>query len=81
MSECFDLLKDSFSCVEFRGEQHAHVMIKEPGAEAKLNKVTINMGTGSWFSIDPDRGRGGLLKFRHFYLLVRIFHITEHVIV
>lgn len=58
MSACFELLKNSLSCVEFRGNQHSHVRVIEPGDEAVLNRVTINMGNGDWFSFDPDRGRG-----------------------
>lgn len=58
MSASFDLLKSSIDCVDYCGNQSSHVKITEPGAQASLNKVTIDMGTGTWFSFDPDRGRG-----------------------
>lgn len=58
MSPSFELLKNSISCVEFCGDQHTHVMIVEPGTQATLNRVTIKIENGSWFSFDPDRGRG-----------------------
>ena len=51
-------LHDSLSCCTCNGAQHAHVLIKETDAAAKLKNVTLSAPAGDWFSFEPDRGRG-----------------------
>lgn len=57
LSNGLDTLCDSFSCVNYRGDAHTHILIKETDLQAKLKKITLRSPTGNWFSIEPDKGR------------------------
>lgn len=58
LSTAMEGLHASLSCCTYRGDQHAHVLIQEHDALARLKKVTLNAPHGDWFSFDPDKGRG-----------------------
>ena len=58
LSAKIDKLRESLSCVTYRGDQHTHVLIEETDVSAKLKKVTLETPNGDWISINPDKGRG-----------------------
>lgn len=58
LSAEMEKLHASLSCCTYRGDQHAHVLVEDHDAHAKLKKVTLIAPNGDWFSFDPDRGRG-----------------------
>ncbi len=58
LSAKIDKLRESLSCVTYRGDQHTHVLIEETDVSAKLRKVTLAIPNGDWISINPDKGRG-----------------------
>lgn len=62
LSAKIDKLRESLSCVTYRGDQHAHILIEETDVSAKLRKVTLTTPNGDWISINPDKGRGKLAK-------------------
>jgi hypothetical protein len=58
LSAGMEKLHASLSCCTYRGDQHAHVLVQEHDAHARLKKVTLSASNGDWFSFDPDKGRG-----------------------
>lgn len=58
LSAELDRLRESLSCVNYRGDQHTHILVEEADELAKLKKVTLQIPNGNWISINPDKGRG-----------------------
>lgn len=57
LSPALEKLKDSLSCVTYNGAQHTHILIEERDACATLKNVILQVGSGDWFSFNPDEGR------------------------
>lgn len=77
LSAEIDKLRESLSCVTYRGDQHTHILIEEIDVSAKLRKVTLATPNGDWISINPDKGRGKSAKMSPL-LAVSDNHSAKH---
>lgn len=60
MSPELEKLRNLLSCVQYNSDQHSQALLEEWDSQATLRSVQLEMGTGDWFSFNPDKGR-------HFY--------------
>lgn len=75
LSDKMDKLRESLSCVNYRGDQHTNILIEEQDRLARLKKVTLKTSNGNWISICPDKGRGRMAQMSP---LLASGHIHDH---
>ena len=78
LSAKIDKLRESFSCVTYRGDQHTHILIEETDRLAKLQKISLAAPNGDWFSITPDKGRGKTATMSSLLAISDGGHIKHH---